>query len=82
MPEITVYSQPNCMPCRATVRKLNALGAEYTKVDVSQDDTALNYILDLGYQQTPVVVAGDEHWSGYSPDRIEQAVRRINEEQQ
>jgi len=24
----------------------------------------------LGYLQAPVVVAGDDHWSGFRPDRI------------
>jgi glutaredoxin-like protein NrdH len=24
----------------------------------------------LGYLQAPVVVAGNEHWSGFRPDRI------------
>lgn len=24
----------------------------------------------LGYLQAPVIVAGDEHWSGFRPDRI------------
>jgi len=24
----------------------------------------------LGYQQAPVVVAGEDHWSGFRPDRI------------
>jgi glutaredoxin-like protein NrdH len=24
----------------------------------------------LGYLQAPVVTAGDDHWSGFRPDRI------------
>jgi glutaredoxin-like protein NrdH len=24
----------------------------------------------LGYLQAPVVIAGDEHWAGFRPDRI------------
>ena len=27
-------------------------------------------IKGLGYQQAPVVVAGEDHWSGFRPDRI------------
>jgi glutaredoxin-like protein NrdH len=26
--------------------------------------------MSLGYLQAPVVVAGNEHWSGFRPDRI------------
>ncbi|HAZ98329.1 MAG TPA: NrdH-redoxin, partial [Halomonas sp.] len=25
----------------------------------------------LGYRQLPVVVVGEEHWSGFRPDRIQ-----------
>jgi glutaredoxin-like protein NrdH len=27
-------------------------------------------VMALGYLQAPVVVAGNEHWSGFRPDRI------------
>ncbi|MFE2994100.1 glutaredoxin domain-containing protein [Nocardia sp. NPDC059246] len=74
MPEITVYSRPNCQPCKATIRKLDALGADYRKVDVTEDDDALDYIRSLGYSQAPVVVAGETHWTGYSPDKLTKAV--------
>ena len=31
---------------------------------------ARDYVMALGYLQAPVVVAGNEHWSGFRPDRI------------
>lgn len=67
---IMVYSKPNCPQCTMTCRLLDQLGLEYQAVDVTQDQEALEYILSLGYKQAPVVVAGDNHWSGYRPDRI------------
>ncbi len=67
---ITVYSKPRCVQCDATYRALDRHGVEYRKVDVSADAEALTYILGLGYQQAPVVVAGEEHWSGFRPDRL------------
>jgi len=69
---ITVYSQPNCQPCKATKRKLDQLGVNYRAVDVADDETALATIRGLGYQQTPVVVAGEQHWSGYRPHMLEE----------
>ena len=80
--EFVVYSRPNCQPCKATIRKLDKLGADYRKVDVTEEPEALAAIKELGYLEAPVVVVGDDHWSGYKPHHIEQAVRRINEEQQ
>lgn len=67
---ITVYTRPGCGPCMMTRRRLDAVGLDYTAVDISVDDEARDYVMALGYLQAPVVVAGSEHWSGFRPDRI------------
>ena len=71
---ITVYSKPNCPRCDATTRLLDRLDAEYTVIDVSTDTEARDYVLSLGYQEAPVVVAGQHHWSGYRQARVRDAV--------
>lgn len=77
---ITVYTKPGCQPCKATIRKLDKLGAEYDTVDLAEHPEAIDTIKALGYLEAPVVVVGDEHWSGYKPHHIEQAVKRGSEE--
>lgn len=67
---ITVYSKPNCVQCSATYRALDKKGIEYQKIDVSQDPKSLEFIRSLGYAQAPVVVTGQNHWSGFRPDKI------------
>ncbi|WP_411815832.1 glutaredoxin-like protein NrdH [Gordonia sp. SND2] len=67
---ITVFTKPACGQCTMTRRRLDAAGLDYTVVDISQDDDARDYVMALGYLQAPVVVAGDEHWSGFRPERI------------
>lgn len=67
---VTVYTKPSCGPCRMTCRRLDALGLDFTTVDITQNDAARDYVMALGYQQAPVVVAGTEHWSGFRPERI------------
>ncbi|EOM76262.1 glutaredoxin-like protein NrdH [Rhodococcus rhodnii] len=67
---ITVYTKPACVQCNATYKALDKAGIEYTSIDISQDDEARDYVMALGYLQAPVVVAGDDHWSGFRPDRI------------
>ena len=42
----------------------------YQVIDLTQDDQALELVKKLGYQQVPVVIAGDKHWSGFRPDMI------------
>lgn len=74
--KITVYSQPDCFPCKGTMRDFDKLGIEYESIDVSEDHEALAFIKGLGYLQAPVVVVTGEngamvnHWSGFRPDQI------------
>ncbi|WP_067658400.1 glutaredoxin-like protein NrdH [Nocardia harenae] len=67
---ITVYTKPACVQCNATYKALDKAGVDYSVVDISQDDDARDFVMALGYLQAPVVVAGEEHWSGFRPDRI------------
>ena len=70
MSRITVYTKPNCVQCTATFKALDKAGITYAKVDISVDAEARDYVMALGYLQAPVVMAGDDHWSGFRPDRI------------
>ncbi|PIE14082.1 MAG: NrdH-redoxin [Rhodobacterales bacterium] len=69
---ITVYSKPACVQCTATTRALDAKGISYDVVDLTEDDSAMTRVTELGYRQVPVVVAGSDHWSGFRPDMIAQ----------
>lgn len=67
---ITVYTKPACVQCNATYKALDKAGLPYEVVDITEDAAARDYVMSLGYLQAPVVVAGDEHWSGFRPDRV------------
>lgn len=67
---VTVYSKPACVQCTATYRALDAQGIQYEIFDVTADDKALETVKELGYMQAPVVITGDDHWSGFRPDKI------------
>lgn len=67
---ITVYGKPQCVQCDATKRELARHKIDYDHVDITQDAEALARIKSLGYVQAPVVVAGEDHWSGFRPDKI------------
>lgn len=71
MDAITVYTKPACVQCNAVIKNLDKLKLRYTKVDVTTDPEARDYVMSLGYLSAPVVVAGpDSHFSGFRPDRI------------
>ena len=67
---VTVYTKPACVQCRATYKALEKNGIPYDVVDLTEDAEARNLVMALGHLQAPVVIAGDEHWSGFRPDRI------------
>lgn len=79
---VTLYTKPNCQPCRMTKRKL--AGTEYTEVDVTEDPAALAYVKDtLGYTGAPVVYVStpteDIHWYGLNVPMIEQHITKREE---
>lgn len=67
---VTVYTLPACVQCDSTKRVLTRNNVEYQEVDLSQDSDALSMVRELGYNAAPVVMAGDDHWSGFRPDKL------------
>ena len=74
---ITVYSKPACVQCTATTRELNKRGLPFEVVDMSQDAEALDKVKGMGFQQAPVVIAGEVSWSGFRPDKIKYVARMV-----
>lgn len=73
---VTLYSKPACVQCVATEKALQKAQIPFTKLDVTELPEARDYVLALGYLQAPVVVSGDDHWSGFRPDRIKALANR------
>ena len=67
---VVVYSKPACIQCTATTREMDRKGIAYSVVDLTKDEDAYNTVRGLGYMQAPVVIAGEDHWSGFRPDKI------------
>lgn len=67
---VTVYTLPACVQCDSTKRLLTRNSIEYQEVDLSQDADAMAMVRGLGYTAAPIVVAGDDHWSGFRPDKL------------
>ena len=77
---LTVYTKPGCVQCTATYRAHDANGILYDVVDLSENDTATEYVKQLGYLSAPVVVVNEhEHWAGFRIDLIEQLAARLGE---
>lgn len=70
----TVYTLPACVQCDMTKRYLDRAGVDYDTVDISQNPEAYDKIVQLGFSAAPVVISGDNAWSGFQPDRLDSLV--------
>ena len=67
---LTIYTVPFCVQCTMTKRALDRVGIPYIAIDLTTDQDGLELVRELGYTAAPVVTAGQEHWSGFRPDKI------------
>lgn len=65
---ITVYTRDNCVQCNRTKAALKKRDLEYTEIEI--DDETADSFREQGYQSLPIVVAHDEVWAGFRPDKI------------
>ena len=72
---INIYTKPNCVACNFTKNFINDNGIEAEFIDVTQDEQALSYVKELGYNAMPVVYVDENtHWFGFRPDELEKLV--------
>lgn len=80
MQHITIFHQPNCQPCRLTMRMLDKLGVTYVARPLGDGSTgakqALRNAKALGMTSAPIVEVRDESGtivrtlSGYRPAEL------------
>ncbi|MBO0361751.1 glutaredoxin-like protein NrdH [Yersinia enterocolitica subsp. palearctica] len=75
---IIIYNKPDCVQCNATYRAFDKQGITYQVIDLTEDSQALNHVKSLGYQQVPVIITGDDHWSGFRPDKISALAQAVS----
>lgn len=69
---VTVYTKPDCVQCRFTIQSLKSKNIHHEVIDVTQDDTAFDHVIELGYRQMPVVESQTGHWAGFQPEMLKQ----------
>lgn len=73
---VVLFTQPGCMPCRATARALDRRGVLFTTVDITRDEGAAEALRAAGWASTPVVRVEQDgrvvaEWSGLRVDAID-----------
>ena len=76
--QVTVYTTPNCPQCEMTKKMLTRGEVRFDVVDLSADEKAMTMVKELGYAAAPVVVAGDNHWSGFRHGLINNLISVIH----
>lgn len=71
MPEVTVYTNPNCIQCDMTKKHLDKNSIPYSVVDLSTNADALKMVTEMGFTSAPVVFAGEQKWAGYRHGHLE-----------
>ena len=54
---------------------LSRKGIQFTEHNVSLDRDSLARLVDMGFRTTPVTVIGDEKVVGYSPSKLDSALK-------
>ena len=67
---VIVYSNPNCQACEQTKRFLTVKGIEFESKMISDSPEVVPLIEEKGYRAAPVVVAGEDSWSGFRLDKL------------
>jgi glutaredoxin-like protein NrdH len=67
---IIIYTKDNCVQCNATKSAMDRQGLTYQLINLDSQPEAIDNLKSLGYRQVPVVMADNDHWSGFRPDKI------------
>lgn len=71
---VIVYSNPNCVQCEQTKKFLTLKGVEFESKMISESPEIFALIEEKGYKAAPVVVAGENSWSGFKLDKLNDLV--------
>lgn len=67
---VIVYSNPNCQACEQTKRFLTVKGISFEAKMIQDSPEVFSLIEEKGYASAPVVVAGEDSWSGFRLDKL------------
>ena len=79
MQNVTVYTKNNCVQCMMTEEDVGAIRCiSYVEKNVEEDEAALTFLKDQGYQAVPVVFTNDaEPIKGFRPDLLAQLAKAM-----
>lgn len=70
IPQVTLYTNPSCGPCKAAARWLTARGVPFTAVNLAGNPAVADQLREAGITATPVIAVGEQLVAGFRPDRL------------
>ena len=70
--KITVYSNPNCIQCDNTKRFLVLNKIDFESKMLANSPEIFPLIKEKEYRTAPIVVAGEDSWSGFQLDKLKE----------
>lgn len=81
---LTLYTKPNCGFCANAKAFLKENEITFTEVDISQNETVRNWLVEGGFKTLPVIYAGDQPlitggWNVLKTMRKHEIMERLEE---
>ncbi|MCA1056613.1 glutaredoxin family protein [Rossellomorea aquimaris] len=75
MKEVTLYTQPECPPCKVVKLFLNENKIDYVEKDIKEDAAARDHLIkQLNSYSTPTVTVGETIITGFDLDALKSAL--------
>ncbi|MDD7433549.1 MAG: glutaredoxin family protein [Peptoniphilaceae bacterium] len=76
MAQVTIYTSPTCVHCKAAKAYMDENGISYEEKDVMSDQDARKWMLDRGYRGVPVLQIGEEEIVGFDPKKMQELLKK------
>lgn len=77
---VIVYSNPNCVQCEQTKKYLTLKEIPFESKMIEKSPEVHPLIEEKGYTSAPIVVLGEESWSGFRLDKLSSLALRFKQE--
>jgi glutaredoxin-like protein NrdH len=78
---VVVYSNPNCIQCEQTKKYLTLKEIPFESKMIDKRPEIHSLIEEKGYRSAPIVVAGEDSWSGFRLEKLSALVERFAQEE-
>lgn len=76
MADVTIYTTPTCVHCKAAKAYMKENDIAFTEKNVVEDTEAREWMNERGYRGVPVIVVDGEEMLGFDQKKFSELVNR------